>query len=61
MIDYKYNLYTNRYKILKYDMENGAIMPTHKKAELDRYERYFAERHIDKHFNAEEKKELLEM
>ena len=39
MSDYETNMIKNRYLVLKYDKENGAIMPQHKKAELDRYER----------------------
>ena len=42
-MSYKDGIRYNRYIALKYDKENGAIMPTHKKSELERYERIYAE------------------
>ena len=54
-----YNRILNRYKVLKYDKENGALMPTHKKAELDRYERYFED--LEQETHALMRKEKFEM
>ena len=45
----------SRYIALKYDKENGAIMPQHKKAELERYERMYKKQ------NATMRKKKVEM